>query len=141
MNYANGTETTIIEETHKISTQETRKLISDQENGIKKMNYSVLFSMGLTTVLHFISMICSYLTDPITPEDVVIYRKAIGSGKDIAMTISKLFITLSLMFTVPGYFFGLRLGFANSFTGGKISKIFNIIFEIKASNFRLRNLF
>ena len=32
------------------------------------------------------------------------------------------------MFTVPGYFFGLRLGFANSFTGGKISKIFNIIF-------------
>lgn len=99
-----------------------------QENGIKKMNHAVLFSMGLTTVLHFISMICSYLTDPITPEDVVIYRKAIGGGKDIAMTISKLFITLSLMFTVPGYFFGLRLGFANSFTGGKISKIFNIIF-------------
>ena len=89
-----------------------------QENGIKKMNHAVLFSMGLTTVLHFISMICS----------VVIYRKAIGNGKDIAMTISKLFITLSLMFTVPGYFFGLRLGFANSFTGGKISKIFNIIF-------------
>ena len=99
-----------------------------QENGVKKMNHAVIFSMGLTTVLHFISMICSYLTDPITPEDVVIYRRAIGSGKDVAMTISKLAITLSLIFTVPGYFFGLRLGFANSFTGGKIGRLFNVIF-------------
>ena len=99
-----------------------------QDNGIKKMKFSVFFSMILTTALHFISMICSYLTDPITPEDVIIYRKKIGSGKDIAMTISKLFITLSLVFTLPPYFFGLRLSVANAFTHGKISKLFNIIF-------------
>ena len=46
-----------------------------QDNGIKKMKFSVFYSMILTTALHFISMICSYLTDPITPEDVIIYRK------------------------------------------------------------------
>ena len=44
------------------------------------------------------------------------------------MTISKLFVTLSLVFTLPGYFFGLRLSIANSFTGGNISTLFNIIF-------------
>ena len=92
------------------------------------MKFSLFYSMLITTILHFIIMICSYLTDPITPEDVVIYRRAIGSGKDVAMTISKLAVTLSLIFTVPGYFFGLRLGFANSFTGGKIGRLFNVIF-------------
>ena len=48
-----------------------------QDNGVKKMKFSVFFSMVLTTVLHFISMICSYLTDPITPKDVIIYRNKI----------------------------------------------------------------
>ena len=99
-----------------------------QDNGVKKMKFSVFFSMVLTTVLHFISMICSYLTDPITPKDVIIYRNKIGNGKYIAMTISKLFITLSLAFTLPPYFFGLRLSVANLFTDGKISKLFNYIF-------------
>jgi len=99
-----------------------------QDNGVKKMKFSVFFSMVLTTVLHFISMICSYLTDPITPKDVIIYRNKIGNGKDIAMTISKLFITLSLAFTLPPYFFGLRLSVANLFADGKISKLFNYIF-------------
>ena len=44
------------------------------------------------------------------------------------MTISKLFITLSLIFTIPGYFFGLRLSITNSFTKGIISDKFNYIF-------------
>ena len=44
------------------------------------------------------------------------------------MTISKLFVTLSLIFTLPGYYFGLRLSVANSFTGGKITDKFNYIF-------------
>lgn len=99
-----------------------------QESGIKKMKYSVFFCVCLTTSLHIISIVCSYLTDPITPEDVVIYRKPLDNGKDIPMTISKLLITLSLIFTLPGYFFGLRLSIANSFTGGNISTLFNIIF-------------
>ena len=99
-----------------------------QENGLRKMRFAVFFSVCLTTALHIISIVCSFLTDPYKPEDVVIYRKKIGNGKDVAMTISKLFVTLSLIFTLPGYFFGLRLSIANSFTGGNISTLFNIIF-------------
>ena len=99
-----------------------------QQDGVKKMRFSVFYSVCLTTALYIISIVCSYLTDPITPEDVIIYRKAIGNGKDIAMSISKLLVALSLVFTLPGYFFGLRLSVANSFTGGNISGLFNITF-------------
>ena len=48
------------------------------------------------------------------------------------MTIAKIFVTFSLVFTLPGYFFGLRLSIANSFTGGKISTLFNIIFTFSS---------
>ena len=43
------------------------------------------------------------------------------------MTIAKLFVAISLIFTFPGYYFTLRLSIANSFTGGKISNKFNFI--------------
>ena len=77
-----------------------------QQDGVKKMRFSVFYSVCLTTALHIISIVCSYLTDPITPEDVIIYRKAIGNGKDIAMSISKLLVAISLVFTLPNIFSG-----------------------------------
>ena len=99
-----------------------------QENGLYKMKLGTFFATCLTTALHIISIVCSFLTDPITPEDLIIYRKNKGNGRDIAMTVSKLFIVFSLVFTLPGYYFSLRLSIANSFTGGKISNKFNYIF-------------
>ena len=100
-----------------------------QENGLNKMKKSVFFSVCLTTALHIISITCSYLTEPIYPEDVIIYRKPKEhNDKDILMNIAKLMITGSLIFTLPGYYFGLRLCIANSFTGGNISNKFNYIF-------------
>ena len=99
-----------------------------QEGGLKKMRYGTLFATILTTILHIISIVCSFLTDPYTPEDLIVFRKNKGEGKDIAMVISKLFVSLSLIFTLPGYYFALRLSIANSFTGGKISNKFNYLF-------------
>ena len=98
-----------------------------QEGGLKKMRYSTFFSTCLTTALHIISIVCSFLTNPYDPEDLIIYREKKGNDKDIAMTIAKLLISLSLIFTLPGYYFGLRLSIANSFTGGKITNKFNYI--------------
>ena len=91
------------------------------------MRYSTFFSTCLTTALHIISIVCSFLTNPYDPEDLIIYREKKGNDKDIAMTIAKLLISLSLIFTLPGYYFGLRLSIANSFTGGKITNKFNYI--------------
>ena len=104
------------------------KGFKNQPGGLKKMRYGVLFATCLTTVLHIISIVCSYLTNPYSPEDLILYRKKRGNGKDLAMAISKLFVTLSLIFTIPGHYFGLRLSIVNSFTNGKITDKFNYIF-------------
>ena len=99
-----------------------------QKDGVKKMRIGTILAIILTTLLHFISIICGFLTDPITPEDLIIYRKNKGKGKDIAMVIGRLLVTLSLIFSVPGYYFPLRLSIINSFTGGKLTNKFNFLF-------------
>ena len=98
-----------------------------QENGLIKMKYSIFFSTTLNTFLHFLAIVCSFLTEPVNPEDLIIYRKDKGNGKDILMTISKLLMTFSLIATTPTNYIGLRLSIANSFTKGIISKKFNYI--------------
>ena len=97
-----------------------------QKDGLNKMKKATLFGVILITSLYILSMIISFLTNPFEPEDVIIYRKSKG-GKDVAMTISKLFVSLSIIFTYPGTYFPLRLSIANSFTEGHISTKFNII--------------
>ena len=99
-----------------------------QENGLKKMRIGTILGTLFTTALHVISIVCGFLTDPITPEDLIIYRKNKGNGRDIAMVIARLFVSFSLIFTVPGYYFPLRLSVINSFTGGKLTNKFNILF-------------
>ena len=99
-----------------------------QENGLKKMKIGALLGTILTTLLHIISIVCGFLTDPINPEDLIIYRKNKGSGRDLAMVLARLFVSVSLIFTVPGYYFPLRLSVINSFTGGILTNKFNILF-------------
>ena len=99
-----------------------------KEVAVKKMKLGTVLGLLFTTILHIISIVCSFLTDPITPEDLIIYRKNKGTGKDVAMVIARLLVTISLIVTVPGYYFPLRLSIMNSFTKGKLSNKFNIIF-------------
>lgn len=109
--------------------QEHDNLSNEDDKGVKKMNISTIWGTILTTLLHFISIICSFLTNPYDPEDLIVFRKKKGSDKDIAMTIAKLAVALSLIFTFPGYYFTLRLSAANSCTkDGKIPNAFNYIF-------------
>ena len=99
-----------------------------QKDGEKKMRISAILGTLLTTVFHILSIVCGFLTDPITPEDLIIYRKNKGTGRDIAMVIARLFVSISLVFTVPGYYFPLRLSVANFFTGENFSNLFNVLF-------------
>ena len=94
------------------------------------MKIGTILGTILTTILHIISIVCGFLTDPINPEDLIIYRKNKGSGRDIAMVLARLLVSISLIFTVPGYYFPLRLSVINSFTGGKRTRIL-FSFEIK----------
>jgi amino acid permease len=99
-----------------------------ENKGIREMKISTFLATLLTTALHIVSIVCSFLTDPYDPEDLVIYRKNKGNGKDIWMVIARCFISLSLFFTLPGYYFPLRLSISNMFCKGQISNIFNILF-------------
>ena len=63
------------------------------------MKKATLLGVTLITSLYILSMIISFLTNPFEPEDVIIYRKSKG-GKDVAMTISKLFVSLSLFLLI-----------------------------------------
>ena len=105
-----------------------KKQNEDGDKGIKKMRISAIIGISLTTILNIISIVCSFLTDPITPEDLVIYRKNKGNGKDVFMIIARLLVSISLIFTIPTYYFTLRLSVMNVFTGGKLTKKFNILF-------------
>ena len=97
-----------------------------QKDGLKKMKKATLFGVIIITSLYILSMIISFLTNPFQPEEVIIYRKSKG-GNDFAMTIAKLFVPLSIIFTYPGTYFPLRLSIANSFNNGFIPTKFNII--------------
>ena len=100
----------------------------DRAPGLKKMSLGTIFSATLTTVCHIVCIVCSFLTDPTTPEDLVIYRKCKDSGKDIFMAVAQLSVFVSLIFTLPSFYFTLRLCILNSFVHGKMSKKFNYIF-------------
>ena len=104
----------------------------DRKEGVKKMSLATIFGTFLTTALHIISIICSFLTDPITPEDLIIYRKNKNNGKDIPMAIAKLAVFISLIFTVPSCYFSLRLSIANSFLKGEVTTKFNRIFTFSS---------
>ena len=99
----------------------------DRKEGLRKMSLGTLFATILTTAFHILSIVCSFLIDPITPEDLIIYRKDKDNGKDILMSIAKLAIFISLIFSLPSYYFTLRLCISNSFMKGKITTKFNII--------------
>ena len=92
------------------------------------MKIGSFLGMALTTALHFISIICGFLTDPITPEDLIIYRKNKDNGKDIAMALCRLFVSVSLISTIPGYYFPLRLSIVNFCTKGQLHDLFNVLF-------------
>ena len=100
----------------------------DRKEGLKKMSLGTIFAVFLTTGLHILSIVCSFLTEPITPKDLIIYRQSKDGGKDIFMAIAKLVIFISLVFALPFYYFSLRLSIADSFLKGKISNKFNKIF-------------
>ena len=100
----------------------------DRSEGLRKMSLGTIFATILTTALHIVSIVCSFLTDPITPEDLVIYRKNKDNDKDIFMAIAKFAVFISLIFTLPAYYFTLRLSIANSFMNGKVTPKFNRIF-------------
>ena len=109
-----------------------------QEDGKKKMKLTTLLSCILVAILHVLSATCSFLIgknnlfiisflDPITPEDLILYRRPYNEGYDVAMNIGKIAVALGLFFSAPAMYFSFRLTLINMFFDGKITTMNNLI--------------
>lgn len=104
------------------------KTFKKQQNGLSDMRKSVFFSLIMTTLLHIVSITTCYLTDPITPEDLIIYRRKKDGGYDIPMDIAKLAVAISIFFSVPPNYLALRLSVENTFLHRQFSTLGNCVF-------------
>ncbi|MCQ2817677.1 MAG: amino acid transporter [archaeon] len=85
------------------------------EVGYKKFRISTFFGMLIVFCLSAVSSVVSYLTEPLNPEDVIVFRKPIHSGYDVLMSIAKVSFVLAQFFTIPPYVLTFRLGVENLF--------------------------
>ena len=101
-----------------------------QENPLKKTQISVILGILLTTCLIIISIICSYLINPYSPEELIIFRKSKSNGKDILLLIINFILLICALFTVSRYYLLLKVHFKFLFFVKKetLSKRMNNIF-------------
>ena len=99
-----------------------------QEKPLKKTKVSVILGTLLTTVLTIISIICSYLINPYSPEEFIFFRKNKNYGKDVLILITNLLLVICIILTIPRYYLMLKINFKLLFFKDKISeKINNIL--------------
>ena len=101
----------------------------NSEKGFKNFSHSVYLGMLVVSGIHTIAIIVCFLTEPINPEDLIIFRRPIHSGYDVLMSIAKVAFFLAQIVTVPPYFLLWRQGIENIFNHKKPFSLFaNIVF-------------
>lgn len=106
---------------------------SYSKGGKYKMTMSVIYSQSVVAVLQIICVICSFLTEPILPEDLIVYRANRFGGADIWMGIAKLMVGVCLFFSTPLFYVGIRSILVNMFFNGKLTNLAN--YTITGSTF------
>ena len=105
-----------------------------QENPLKKTQMSVILGILLTTALSIISIICSYLINHYSPEELIIFRKNKNNSKDILMIIINFILIICILLTIPRYYLMLKINFKTLFfknnkkLSDKLNNIFTFIF-------------
>ena len=96
------------------------------KDGKKKMIHSIYLSNIIVGLLHCAVIICAFLTEPLEPEDLIIFRINRFGGYDIVMNIAILSSAVCLFFSTPLYFVGLRMVIINTFFGGVLTTKLNL---------------
>lgn len=96
-----------------------------EKNSVEKMKKSTMIAMVVTSIFHVIAITCGYLTEPVDPKSLIIFRQPKDNGYDILMNIAKLAVAISIFFSGPPNYMSARISFADVFTDGKIGKQFN----------------
>ena len=105
-----------------------------QINALKKTKISVMLGILSTTVLTIISIVCSYLINPYSPEELIVFRKNKDSGKDVLMLVLNFILMICAIFTVSRYYLMLKVNFKVLFFKNreklleKLNNIFTFIF-------------
>jgi amino acid permease len=97
------------------------------KDGKKKMIHSIYLSNIIVGLLHCAVIICAFLTEPLEPEDLIIFRINRFGGYDIVMNIAILSSAVCLFFSTPLYFVGLRMVIINTFFGGVLTTKLNLL--------------
>ena len=76
----------------------------------KRINSCFFRSIILDLVIYVFIAICGFITAPLNPKSLIIYRESIFSS-DIFMTIAKIALALDLFLSLPANFAGFRCSF------------------------------
>lgn len=98
-----------------------------EKDGVTKMQKSTVLAVIVTSILHVIAITCGYLTEPVDPKNLIIYRKPKDDGYDILMNISKIAVAISIFFSGPPNYMSARISFEDVFIGGVISDKYNYV--------------
>ena len=93
----------------------------------KRINEVFFRSICLDLVIYIFIAVCGFMTSPLKPESLVIYRESIFDN-DIFMAIAKIALALDLWLCIPANFASFRCSFfVNFFHTDKIDNFKNII--------------
>ena len=105
-----------------------------QENPLKKTRTSVFFGTLLLTTFTIISIICSYLINPYSPEEFIFFRENKNHDIDVFLIITNFILVICIILTVPRYYLMLKINFKILFFKNKtkllekLNNIFTFIF-------------
>ena len=101
-----------------------------KNNNEKRTNKVIFRSVLLDLIIYLSITICGFLTEPLSKEPLVIYRKKIFDN-DIFMTIAKISLALDLYLCIPANYNALRASFfILAFDTDKIDNTRNLLLTI-----------
>ena len=98
-----------------------------KNNNEKRINSCFFRSIILDLIVYFFIAICGFITAPLNPKSLIIYRDSIFDN-DIFMTIAKIALALDLFLSIPANYASYRCSFFMVFfKTDKIDNFKNII--------------
>jgi amino acid permease len=101
-----------------------------KNNTEKRINEVFFRSISLVLIIYIFVSICGFMTAPLKPKSLIIYRDSIFDN-DIFMTIAKIALALDLFLCLPANFASFRCSFfINFFKTDKIDNFRNLLVTI-----------
>ena len=98
-----------------------------KNNNEKRINSCFLRSIILDLIIYILVAICGFITAPLNPKSLIIYRESIFEN-DIFMTIAKIALALDLYLSIPANYASYRCSFFMMFfKTDKIDNFNNIL--------------